>query len=103
MSQLLVYLCPLDGVLLIEVLVCLTHYTQWDQEKCPLNGGVHITVCPLQLVLVYYNVLEWENRFTLGLNTAKSADCIEKCFKQKLYKIKFPTKNLVVACVYLHQ
>ncbi len=37
---------------------------------------------------IYYNVpKEWESTFTLGLNAAKSTECIEKCFKQKLYKI----------------
>ncbi len=30
--------------------------------------------------------------FTLRLNAAKSTDYIEKCFKQKLSKIKFSTK-----------
>ncbi len=34
--------------------------------------------------------------FTLRLNAAKSIDYIEKCFKQKLSKIKFSTKNSVV-------
>ncbi len=38
---------------------------------------------------------------TLGLNVAKIIDYIEKCFKQKLYKIKFPIKNSVGACFYL--
>ncbi len=38
-----------------------------------------------------------ESRFTLGLNAAKSTNCSEKCFKQKLYKIKFPMKNSVDA------
>ncbi len=37
--------------------------------------------------------VEWENRFTLGLNTAKNTDYIERWFKRKLRKIKFPTKN----------
>ncbi len=46
--------------------------------------------------LKYYNTLEWESRFTLGLNAAKNVDYIEKWFKQKLRKIKFPTKNSVI-------
>ncbi len=50
--------------------------------------------------LIYYYVLEWKSRFTLGLNAAKSTDCIEKCFKQKSYKIKFPTKLSVGAYIY---
>ncbi len=29
----------------------------------------------------YYNVLQWESRFTLGLNTAKNTDYMKKCFK----------------------
>ncbi len=36
--------------------------------------------------------LEWESMFTLWRNTAKSTNYIEKCFKQKLSKIIFPTK-----------
>ncbi len=39
--------------------------------------------------------LNGKSRFTLELNTAKNTDCIKKCFKQKLYKIKFPTKTRV--------
>ncbi len=41
----------------------------------------------------YYNVLEWENRFTLGLNAAKNTATIKIAFKQKLFRIKFSTKN----------
>ncbi len=48
------------------------------------------------------NVLEWESRFTLGLNAAKSIDYAEKGFKQKLSEIKFPTKYSVDAYFYLH-
>ncbi len=43
--------------------------------------------------LKYYNALEWGSKFTIGLNTAKNIDYIEKCFKRKLRRIKFPTKN----------
>ncbi len=50
--------------------------------------------------LQYFNVVEWENRLTSGLNAAKSTNIIEKPFEQKLYKIKFFTKNLGVACFY---
>ncbi len=42
--------------------------------------------------LKYFNVLEWESRFTLGLNAAKNTDYIKKSFK-KLFKIKFATKD----------
>ncbi len=31
----------------------LAHYTQWDQEKCSLNGGVHVMEYLLQKVLLY--------------------------------------------------
>ncbi len=40
---------------------------------------------------------------TLGLNAAKIIDYIEKCFKRKLRRIKFPTKNSVDADLYLPQ
>ncbi len=43
--------------------------------------------------LKYYIGQEWESRFTLMRNTAKNIDYIEKCFKQKLCRIKFPAKN----------
>ncbi len=35
-----------------------------------------------------------EGRFTSKLNAAKNTDYIKKCFKQNLFGIKFPTKNL---------
>ncbi len=38
-----------------------------------------------------------------GLNDAKSTDYIEKCLKQKLFKIKFSTKNSAEAYLYLSQ
>ncbi len=34
-------------------------------------------------------------KFTLELKAAKNIDYIEKCFKQKLHRIKFATKNSV--------
>ncbi len=37
---------------------------------------------------------EWNRDFSL-----KIKNFIEKYFKQKLYKIKFPTKNSVGACL----
>ncbi len=40
-----------------------------------------------------YNMLEWESRLILGLNAVKNVDYIEKWFKRKLRKIKFPTKT----------
>ncbi len=54
-------------------------------------------------MLVHYNALTRDNRFTLWLNAAKYTDYIEKCFKQKLQRIKFPTKNSVGAYLYLTQ
>ncbi len=38
---------------------------------------------------------------TLGLNAAKIIDYIEKCFKRKLRRIKFPVKNSGEADIYL--
>ncbi len=40
---------------------------------------------------MYYNALEWVSRFTVGLKVANNTDFIKKCFKQKLFTIKFPT------------
>ncbi len=37
-----------------------------------------------------------EKQVTLGRNVSKSIDYIEKYFNQKLSKIKFPTKTLLV-------
>ncbi len=54
-------------------------------------------------ILKYYNVLEQESRFTLGLNAAKNTDYIKKCLKLKLFRIKFPTKNLSGTYIYLSQ
>ncbi len=51
---------------------------------------------------VYY-VLELECRFTLRLNTAKNINYMKKRFKSKLFRIKFPTKNSLGACVDLPQ
>ncbi len=44
-------------VRLIEVLIYSTHYTQWDQEKCPLNENVRLIKCPLQEVILYFQNL----------------------------------------------
>ncbi len=41
----------------------------------------------------YCNALEWESKFTWALNAAKNIDYIENCFKQKLFVVKFLTKN----------
>ncbi len=40
---------------------------------------------------------------TLGLNAVKIIDYIQKCFEQKLRRIKFPAKNSVEAYLYLPQ
>ncbi len=61
----------------------------------------------LELVSRCYDVLERESRFTLGTKVAKNTDYSKKkkkkCFKQKLFRIKFPTKNSVDTCLYLPQ
>ncbi len=57
----------------------------------PRSGA---TGLPRLQFLKYYGVLEWESWLTLWLNVAKNTDCTEKCLKQKLYKIKFPTKKI---------
>ncbi len=44
--------------------------------------------------LKYYNVLEWESGFTLGMDAANNTNYIKKSLKQKLFSIKFPTKTL---------
>ncbi len=48
-------------------------------------------------------VPELKSRFFLQLKGSKIIDCIEKCFEQKLYKIKFPTNNSMGPCLYLPQ
>ncbi len=53
------------------------------------------------LFLKYHNGLEWESRLTLRLNAATTTDYIKKYFKQKLSRIKYPTKNLLDAYLYL--
>ncbi len=50
--------------------------------------------------LKYYNALKWK-KFTLEQNAAKNIDYIEKCFKQKLYRLKFATKSSMDAYLYL--
>ncbi len=67
--------------------------TQWTHISIsPRTGARASKDCHFLNII---NVLEWESRLTLGLNAAKSTDCIKKCSKQKLYNIKFPIKNLV--------
>ncbi len=64
---------------------------------CPRSGAREIQILPR---FKYYNVLKWESRFILGLNADKITNYIEKCFKLKLLRIKFPTKNFVDAHFY---
>ncbi len=45
----------------------------------------------------------WESRYTFRQNTAKNTDYIKKCFKHKLFRIKFPTKKSMEAYLYLFQ
>ncbi len=52
---------------------------------------------------MYARRLEQRIKFNLGLNAPKTANYIEKYFKKKLFRIKFPTKNSVDAHLYLPQ
>ncbi len=45
----------------------------------------------------------WQSTFALGLKAAEFTDYIKKCFKWKLLSIKFRTKNVEGALVYLPQ
>ncbi len=73
--------------------------------------GTHISIYlrsgaledPKDLPFLRYNAQEWEYILTLGLNTAKDIDYIEKWFKQKLHRIKFPKENPVEAYLYVPQ
>ncbi len=40
-------------------------------------------------------------KFFLGLNAVKNTDYVEKCVKRKLFRIKFSSKKLMGAYVYL--
>ncbi len=51
------------------------------------------------ILLKYYNVQKQQIRFTLRQNTAKNTDYMEKVFKLKLFRIKFPTKKSVGAYI----
>ncbi len=53
----------------------------------------------------WYITMYWNEkvRFTLGLNAAKNIDYFEWCFKRKLHRIKFYTKNSLEAYLYLLQ
>ncbi len=73
-----------------------------------LNGQISVSTVEVELksstdfpFLKYYNAQEWECIFTLGLNTPKDIDYIEKLFKQKLHRIIFPIKNSEKAYLYL--
>ncbi len=48
-----------------------------------------------------FNVPQWEIRFTLGLNAAKTTHYTEKSFKWKLFGIEFRTKKYASTYVYL--
>ncbi len=62
---------------------------------------MHISISPrsgargLQKLsfLKYYNVLEWESGFTLGLNAAENTDYIKMSLREKLFRIKFLQKT----------
>ncbi len=49
------------------------------------------------------NALERECTCTLGLNATKNIKNIKKCFKQELFRMKFPTKNSLNAILYSPQ
>ncbi len=67
----------------------------------PLSSlGVQLVVSKYLQYLRYYNALESGNSLILGLNTAKNIDYIKKYFKQKLRRIKFPTKDSGEAYLY---
>ncbi len=55
------------------------------------------------LILKYHNALKRESRVTLRLDAAKITDYIEKCFKRKLCRTKFPRKNSLEAYLCLSQ
>ncbi len=67
--------------------------------------GIYFTEKRTRWRLTRLTVLLRLQRFscfpTLGLNTAKIIDYIEKCFKWKLCRIKFSAKNSVEAYRYL--
>ncbi len=44
----------------------------------------------------FYNGSNWRVDVHFGQNVAKNTDYIKKCFKQKLFRIKFPSKNVWV-------
>ncbi len=44
-------------------------------------------------ILNYFNAMEWEGRFAVRLKATKNTEDFKKCFKEKLFRIKFPTKN----------
>ncbi len=52
---------------------------------------------------VIISILERESRFIFGLNATKTTDNIQKCFKQKWFRIQFLTKSSVYTYLYLPQ
>ncbi len=49
-----------------------------------------------------FEIMQWNKKLgSFRAECSKSTDYIEKCFDQKLFKIKFPTKNTVDAYLYL--
>ncbi len=55
--------------------------------------STHVAICLLsgERGPAIFEILKTLSRFSLGLNAAKNTYYIEKCFKQKLRKIKFLT------------
>ncbi len=66
--------------------------TQWKQIFISSRSGAR-----------WWQTFAMYRTFFLGLKASKIIDYIEKCFKQKLYKIKFPTKNSMGPYLYLPQ
>ncbi len=59
--------------------------TQWKQIFISQRSGARMR----QTFVMYWN---WKVRCFLGLKASKIIDCIEKCFKQKLYETIHPEK-----------
>ncbi len=64
-------------------------------RHCHTNTSTVVSLITGKVGILYCT--RWESGFTLGLNTAKCTDYIEKCFKQNLRRSKFSIKNLVEA------
>ncbi len=67
--------------------------TQWKHNSIySWNGTRGLQKCAVFEILTY-NTLEWESRFTLGLNPAKNIDYIENCSNESCTKLNFLQKT----------